>query len=192
MNSHGDYEERPSLQKDAPTNAQGSLSLEDAALDLVLAATEEGQDAVIRTLLRSLVALGLTPAASYWVAPIGTASAQGPIWTQHRGFGGPTPPPDLDLEGRSANPRSKAPGAPQTLPFGPRGAIVTLREAFDADGRREDREDEVESLVLLAGTLLVESQDYPAETYGETGREHGTPGPLPGPAPESGNRRQSG
>ncbi len=188
MDSFENHEERPAPTGAGSADASGSQNLDDAALDLVLAATTDGHDGVVRTLLRTLVALGLTSAATYWQKVEGPGPASESAWNQYRGFGGPTPPPDLDPAGGSA-PTSEA---SMSFWFGTQGAIVTLRETFDRDGQREQREDELESLVLLAGTLTGNSHDYPSSHTGETEGEHSTPGPLPGQLPGNGKGRQAG
>ena len=190
------YENRP--QRPVPPTAESArLGLDEAAMDLVLACTQEGHDGVVRTLLRSLVALGLTSAASYWQAAVsGDQPPSGSAWTQYRGFGGATPPPSFDVDAEfpeSINRTSSSvTGSTMAFRFGPQGAIVAKRDSFDADGRREQREDELESLILLADTLLIESHDYPASHLRETEGEQGTPGPLPRQFPDQGKGRQAG
>ncbi|WP_145199136.1 hypothetical protein [Planctomycetes bacterium Poly30] len=165
--------------------ADSELSLDGVALDLVRAATDEGDDAVVRTLLRAVVALGLTRAATFW-----THSNGGARWEQRRGFGGTTPEPNLLPGGTEV---SHGPGL--TFSLGPCGALVVLRETFDRDGQREVREEAIETLVLLAETLLSE-ESGDGEFFQSEGPGHDPLGDVPGPLPhpESGgqNRRQAG
>lgn len=188
--NHGDSHEP---QDDASAGALGANGIDDAVLDLVLAASEEGQDGLMRVLLRSLVALGLTRAASAWLPGESPADPSERTWIQYRGFGGPTSAPSLPVDPtENEEAAGRIHGASLSFRYGLRGAIVVMREAFDADGGREEREDQVESLVQLAGTLRLESHDYPSFPIGETEGKHGTPGPLPTEILDQENGRQAG
>ncbi len=160
--------------------ASDQLSLDDAALDLVLAATDEGDDAVMRSLLRATVALGLTSVATFWTET--TSAAGEALWTQRRGFGGSTPPP-----------ASTGTGGPfRTLPFGPHGSIVVARETFDGDGRREQREEALESLVVLAETLVDGLGEIPASGPMDPRAADEIGGALPQRPEDGENRRHAG
>lgn len=184
MEGQGKFGEQRPLGEAEVACTTGHQGLDDGVLDLVYAATTEGDDGVVRTLLRTLVALGLASAASYWSTARGPNSATGETspqtgiqtgtqtWTQRRGFGGATPPPDFERSHHAAV-------AALSLRLGSNGAVVVLRETFDADGLGEQREDELESLVQLAGTLLQDYGDSPLSHIGETEVEQEPPGPTP-------------
>jgi hypothetical protein len=193
MNGPVNYGDSDEPRDDTSTGALGADGIDDAVLDLVLAASEEGTDGLTRVLLRSLVALGLTRAASAWLPEESAADPWEPTWVQYRGFGGPTSAPTLPVHpAQNDEACGRIYGASLSFRYGQRGAIVVMREAFDADGGREEREDQVESLIQLAGTLRLESHDYPSFPIGETEGKHGSPGPLPTDVPDQENGRQAG
>ncbi|MFT6109288.1 MAG: hypothetical protein ACJA2W_002207 [Planctomycetota bacterium] len=176
--------ERGQPPLDAATASQSQLSLDGAALDLVRAATDEGDDALVRTLLRAAVALGLTSAATFWT-PAAAGDASTMRWVQRRGFGGMTPEPDLaigwtDHPGTSSpHPRGLARTSAVTFRFGDHGALVAAQESFDRDGERDRREEELETLVLLAETLLIGDGES-SEVEGPGPDSHdAVAGPLP-------------
>ena len=138
-----------------PDGSIGESSALASALDALVDVAAQGDVAALeRLLLRSLVALGLTDAAGLWYRDEGADP-----WRRVRSFGGETSPP---AEG-CVTPRT------EHYELAEGRFVVALRDPFDVDGSREEREETIEALVNLAA-MLVDATGGPWDS---------TPGALP-------------
>ena len=124
----------------ASTHLNGDSALAEALDRLVDQAAEGDAESLERSLLRTLVGLGLTTAAGVWCRDEALEE-----WTAVRSFGGTTPPPPVGFTSPEC----------QAFEFCGESLVVVSRAPFGSERETEENEETIDVLVSLTTTLAA-------------------------------------